>query len=86
MIRLEDIKEAAQSTVNEQGKPVVQIPRELWDEWLAQQPKSIQELRPENQQALALLDEWEANPDDTPDEWWDQFQQFLKDNRFDLSR
>jgi hypothetical protein len=30
------------------------------------------------------LEEWEATPSDKSEEWWDEFQQFLKDNRFNI--
>jgi hypothetical protein len=32
----------------------------------------------------ALLKEWRENPDDTPAEWWDEFEEFLKQNRVRL--
>ena len=74
MVDLADLKKAARVAKDEQGKPVIQIPLQLWEEWLAQG------IRPQNKRMLALLDEWEANPD----EWWDDFQAFLKANRLDL--
>ncbi|MCC6905990.1 MAG: hypothetical protein IT326_09125, partial [Anaerolineae bacterium] len=79
MVDLEDIKRAAYVGTDEQGRPVAHIPLELWEAWMTQ------ELRPQNARLLALLDEWDANPDDTPAEWWDDFQAFLKANRLDLS-
>jgi alpha-L-arabinofuranosidase len=79
MVNLEDIEQAAQITRDERGKPVVQIPLDLWQKWLEQARK------PQNERILALLDEWDTNPDDTPAEWWDEFQTFLKVNRLDLS-
>ncbi len=41
-------------------------------------------LRPENQRALHLLREWLNQPQDASDEWWDEFEQELRDNRFQL--
>jgi hypothetical protein len=78
MVDLAELKKAARVGKDEQGKPVIQIPLELWEEWLAQG------IRPQNERMLALLDEWEAHPDETPDEWWDDFQAFLRANRLNL--
>jgi hypothetical protein len=39
-------------------------------------------LRPQNRQALALLQSWMAEPDDLNDEWWGEFEQELKRYRF----
>jgi hypothetical protein len=39
-------------------------------------------LRPENQRALALLDEWLAGPDPLGEEWWDAFEHDLEQHRF----
>ncbi len=41
-------------------------------------------LRPQNRQALALLQAWLAESDDLDDEWWDEFEQDLKRHRFAL--
>jgi hypothetical protein len=40
------------------------------------------ELRPQNRQALALLQSWLAEPDDLDKEWWDEFEQDLRRHRF----
>jgi hypothetical protein len=42
------------------------------------------ELHPQNRRALALLRDWMAEPDDLGDDWWDAFEQDLKQNRFSL--
>ncbi|MCC7451591.1 MAG: hypothetical protein IT324_29560 [Anaerolineae bacterium] len=36
MVDLDDIKQAAHVATDQSGKPVVQIPLELWQEWLGQ--------------------------------------------------
>ncbi len=41
-------------------------------------------LRPQNRQALALLQLWMAESDDLDDEWWEEFEQDLKRHRFAL--
>jgi hypothetical protein len=43
---------------------------------------SVAGLRPQNRQALALLQSWMAEPDDLGDEWWDEFERELKRYRF----
>lgn len=79
MVDLISLTQAAKITKDEQGNPIVQIPLEVWEEWLSQN------LSTQNARMVALLDEWDANPDDTPAEWWDEFREFLKENRFNLS-
>ncbi len=79
MVNLEELEQAAQITRDERGKPVVQIPLDLWQEWLERSKKT------QDERILALLDEWDAKPDDTPAEWWEGFRAFLKANRLDLS-
>ena len=80
MADITSIKSAARIVYDESGKPVVQIPLSLWQEWLAH-------LEPENSQIhkiKALLEEWAGEPDDTPAEWWDEFREFLKENPVDF--
>ena len=40
----------------------------------------------QNREALRLLDEWMAAPEDADVEWWDEFRQWLAEHRLDLSR
>ncbi|MCQ3932244.1 MAG: hypothetical protein DPW16_17480 [Chloroflexi bacterium] len=80
MTDLMTIKQSAKVTVDEQGNPIVQIPLEVWEEfWHEQNPKS--EISAQNQRLLALLEQWQNEPDDQSEEWWDEFQQFLRENR-----
>ena len=70
------IKRAARIVYDETGKPVVQIPLSLWQEWLTQ-------LEPENSQIhqiKSLLEQWAQEADPTPAKWWDEFREFLKEN------
>jgi hypothetical protein len=41
-------------------------------------------LRPQNREALALLEIWMSEPDDLGHEWWDVFEQDLRQHRFSL--
>lgn len=39
---------------------------------------------PQYERIHALLDRWEAEPDDTPAAWWEEFDQFLRENRLNI--
>lgn len=79
MVDISSLKEQVRLMTDESGKPVVQIPLETWDNLLAEitgvETLSHQE---KVRRALKYLDE---NPGDETDEWWDEFQQSLKENR-----
>lgn len=79
MVDLEDIKQAAQVTTDKRGKPVVQIPLELWQEWLGQGQK------PQHERIREALAAWDKETADLSDEWWDEFQTFIEEHRLDLS-
>ncbi len=79
MANIEDIKQAARVTVDQQGKAVVQIPLDVWQEWLAEDEK------PQYERIRAALQDWDTEAADLSDEWWDEFQLFLQNNRLDLS-
>jgi hypothetical protein len=51
---------------------------------IEEREKEGNDLRPENREALRLLQEWMAIPDDKGDEWWDEFERFLEEHRFSL--
>jgi hypothetical protein len=67
------LKQAAQVTLNENGVPVVQIPLPLWEDLLL----SMEAAPMQHERIKALLADWDAHPDDTSDEWWDEFDRFL---------
>jgi alpha-L-arabinofuranosidase len=79
MVDLEDLKRAAQVKADERGKPVVQIPLDVWEAWLAghepSQPERIRE----------ALRQWDASAVELSDGWWSDFEVFLRENRLDLS-
>ena len=73
------IQKAAKQTTDEQGNPVIQIPLDLWDAFLAEQEGG------QIAQINALLDSWQNEPEnDMPDSWWDDFMRFVSENRFKL--
>ncbi len=37
--------------------------------------------QPQHERIRALLGRWASEPDDTPAEWWQEFDEFLKANR-----
>jgi hypothetical protein len=51
---------------------------------IEEREKEENTLRPENREALRLLKEWTAIPDDKGDEWWDEFERLLEEHRFSL--
>jgi hypothetical protein len=82
MVDLTALRQAARKTKDENGKDVVQIPLEVWEETV--EADEVEEAQPQLSQAeriKALLKKWEEEPDDTPAEWWDKFEAFLKANR-----
>jgi hypothetical protein len=40
--------------------------------------------REQRKKIRALMAEWDSNPDDTPEEWWDEFDSFLEEHRTNL--
>ena len=77
MVDLTHLQQAARKTTDENGNPVVQIPLEVWEEFLTEtRPQPSQK-----EQIEALLKKWEnESEDDMPEEWWDEYFQFLKEN------
>lgn len=78
MADLEAIKQSARIVYDEQGTPVVQVPLEQWQELMAD-VEGTAEL-PQHMRIKALLKQWENEPDDTPPEWWEEFDAFLREN------
>lgn len=80
MVDLTHLQQAARVVKDENGNEVVQIPRELWEEVIGQfepQPSQIEQI-------MEVLREFENEPDDKSDEWWDEFNEFLKANRLNF--
>jgi len=77
MTDLQDLKRVARVTQDEHGQPVVQIPLAEWDAFLDDSGTNM----PQHERIKALLRKWREHPDDTPSEWWDDFQSFLNENR-----
>jgi hypothetical protein len=80
MTDLSRLKAASEVIQDEQGNKFVRVPLQVWQEEIDMPNTTI---TPEEQhRALkALLADWSAHPDDTPAEWWAEFDAFLKDNR-----
>ena len=54
---------------------------------LSQSSESSEEKIPsQNQQALALLEEWMSEPDDMSEEWWEEFERELGGHRFSIRK
>lgn len=70
------LKESAQILTDNTGKPVVQIPLELWDTLLLQ----LHDLSQSERLKLLLL-QWDAEADESLDRDWDTFDAFIRENR-----
>lgn len=78
-MNIEKIKQAAKQTTDKDGNPVIQIPLSVWQGFITQEEK------PQIEQIQDLLQEWEREPDDTPDSWWDGFMDFLAESRLNFA-
>ena len=77
-MNLTDLKRAVHKTLDDKGQPVVQIPLDVWEEFVGEE---FEPELPQHERIKRLLDSWKNEPDDKDDAWWDDFMQFLKDNR-----
>ena len=75
------LKRAATMTVDEHGQLVAQIPLKVWQELVGKEPE---EALPQHERIKAVLQEIKDNPDKRSDAWWDEFNQFLRENRVNL--
>jgi hypothetical protein len=84
MVDISILREQIQFVNDANGKPVVQVPVELWDDLVSQlqdQPPSSPVPQPERLQAL--LKQWAQEPEDD-NAWWDDFETFIKEHRFSM--
>jgi hypothetical protein len=75
VIDLETIRQAARIKTDERGALVVQLPLSVWEELLA----GIESESPKHERIKALLSELNIDPNIAPQEGWDEFQKFLKE-------
>jgi hypothetical protein len=75
VIDLDTIRQAARIKTDEHGALVVQIPLSVWEELLA----GIESELPQHDRIKALLSELNVDPITAPQEGWDEFQKFLKE-------
>jgi hypothetical protein len=75
VIDLETIRQAARIKTDEQGALVVQLPLPVWEALLAR----IEGETPKNERIKSLLSELNIDPSKAPQEGWDEFQKFLKE-------
>jgi hypothetical protein len=90
MVDLEMLRRAAREVVDDQGNPVVQIPGELWRAFLVDhgqlaESDAVGEAQPNTPAAriLAVMASWDEAEDES-EAWWDEFDQFLRDNRLNF--
>jgi hypothetical protein len=86
MIDLNSIKQAAQVVTDQKGEAVVQLPLPIWEKVIAQLEADTPNLEdlPQHERIKALLQTWKDQPDDTPAEWWDEFDKFMRENRLNF--
>lgn len=80
MVDITALKQAVHIVLDEHGEPVAQVPLSLWETLL----NNLALEHPQHERILALLAEWDAEPDDTPAEWWDEFDIFLSSHRLNF--
>lgn len=83
MTDITDLKHAARVKINEAGEQVVELPLELWEAYTGE-PVAKPAFQPERESLTELFEAWENEPDDTPPGWWDEFDEFLKQNPVSL--
>jgi hypothetical protein len=81
MVNLSLLKKAARFETDANGEEVVVIPRRMWDDVLEPEPGwGMGQGR--IQDVLNAIHQWQpTTADDKSPAWWDEFDQFLKDNR-----
>lgn len=86
MVDMNALIQAARIVKDENGEPVVQVPLDLWQTVIGPvKPEPTPDKPSQVQQILSLLKEWERNPEHhMPDGWWDEFDQFLRENRLNF--
>jgi hypothetical protein len=74
-----DIQQYARETTDAEGNPVIQIPLHIWQQFTGK--NSL----PQIEQINVLLQDWQEHPQDSmPDAWWDEFTDFLQQNRLNF--
>lgn len=77
------VNEQSQLVTDANGKPMVQVPVEVWETLISQlgeEPPSSAVPQPERWKALR--EKWAAEPEINDEAWWNDFEKFLKANRF----
>lgn len=77
MTDLNDLKQAAKIVENEAGEPVVQIPVATWEAYVTESEVS----RPQHERIKEVLDQIRQEADEESTQWWEEFAEFLNENR-----
>lgn len=82
-VQVESLADRLARLIKEHGLPQLRPAGELFGV-----PEQLKDeiIQARNQRAIKLLEEWYATPDDLGDEWWDEFEQDLKRNRFSFRK
>ncbi len=80
MIDLNSIRQAAQVVTDQKGEPMVQVPLPIWEKVIAQLEADV----PQHIRFQEFLKKWENYHDDASEQWWDEFDAFLRANRLNF--
>jgi hypothetical protein len=77
MVDLTELEQETRFVEGENGASFVQIPIHLWLEIMSDLEKDL----PQNERLRRWMERWQKIPDDKSPEWWDEFEQSLRENR-----
>lgn len=78
---IDELKRAVRMTTDEQGEPAILIPLNIWEDYLAEIGG---EAVPQHIRIKQSLQKMRTIPNDKPEEWWGEFDTFLRENRFSI--
>jgi hypothetical protein len=81
MVDIATIKQIARFLKDENGESVVAIPLAIWEELLSEVETAQTVQRSQVEKFEAFLKKTENYQDDKSQEWWDDFNKFLRENR-----
>ncbi|MBX3066627.1 MAG: hypothetical protein KF726_26845 [Anaerolineae bacterium] len=89
-VDLPKIESLVQVKPDDNGEEVIQLPLKVWQDFIARLKQlssdaldtvAEDESLPQHVRLKAWLQKSAMEPDDKSPEWWDEFDQFMRDNR-----
>lgn len=77
MVDLTELEQGTRFVEGDNGEGFVQIPIHLWIEIMSELEKDL----PQNERLRRWMERREMIPDDTPPEWWDEFDKFMEESK-----